>query len=458
MKKKALAIALFALFTLGSCETLDPARDLPGTISIQKTGHNIKSFAFLNIPSEGIPRGHVNDYDIKLVVTYDDDTTYEQPLNMKTLPRKVRDALNTVGIHKVDILFRGEVYSATFKILPSDTVYTVNYYDYRGNVVAHYEVEPGGVITIPDPIDRDPDYKFIYQWEQWEVDLTGHEDVDDNYEIYPVYSGIMKRYHVTPTDPISPETGEEYHFIHEPMYETSRVDEDDGKTYYYNYFHLGRSYRTPILIGKLDTYGDYYFHDYGYPDVNLRAWFEVDKDHIGNYLKDIMLHAYQYVNNYDNEHTHFTNETYLPDPSEHKYEYIGSLSTPISEVFGGNVITRLKDVSEESEIYTEYIGPYFNNFGSRYVEMNLPSTSSRGYYRLVAETDVDIFVCFKTRKYDDDPNKLFFAGAEVYMTVDWDQISFVVDYRRDSSDFAPTNKQTITYRDIAYDAYTGVYA
>ena len=428
MRKRYLPLLFLSIFMMG-CSVVDPIGILPDPSVFQKEGHNITDFDFLNVPSEGIKRGYFDDYNIKLQVTYDDGSTYVIDLTLRKIPQEYRKLLNTVGTHTVEILFRGVSKTTTFKILPSDKKFTVNYYTYNGYRLTYFEVDPGEKITPPEVPFREEDDRMIYESQGWEEDLLDQEVYSD-YDIYPLYNPIFKRNHFVTAFPKEGEI-EAYTPVHRELY--SYVDGEKTHTY----VHLGRLNRAILLNEDHSMY-----HEQG-TEEEKRTWTTPEAYEVVELQKQLLSTALSTTES----GTHFDvgNEKTQLDNFFFNYTGYGDLD----ELLKGNTDTRFSENGAIVPLYRSYITEYYSWVCSfpETVEVTLPKDSSTGYYRLSAQGNVDIILEYISRATE---SGVELCDTKVLTLVDYDNIDYIFDYSATGS-FASTKKYQFSSGDVYND-------
>ena len=479
MKKRLLALLLASTFAVSGCDfsNPDPLGPLPEPSYFQKEGTNILKFEWLNVPEEGILRGCFDDYNIALKIYYEDNTDETIPLKMKDIPRQYRHILNEVGDHILTILFRGEELVVHFKILPSDKTFSINYYDYRGNLIAHFDAEPEDIIDVPSPVSRLEDIEFIYHWKSWSDDLTGL-DIYQDYEIYPIYESEFKRSCGT-TSRYSYYTGD-----HQVLH-----SDRDGD-YSVTYIHLGRITNAPLYIAKLhenadlsDAGFDSYHHD-GSVDKTLYAEFEIDKTQISKELKKFFERdTYYQDDSSSHPYSHYFHGEWQAQANvaPANYSYKGKCSDhDYNELIGGvtkSVLDHGDGKTEVVDLYKTYIEDDIEELlenkevvGNKFVEpFVINESSNTGYYRAIYTADVDITMALKARVVEEGYTKELWLetasgdyspySPDIYFTVDPVRSRVKMDYHKTDSGFPATSgrKLNYDYTGIAGDAYYGVF-
>ena len=444
------------MFLLCACETpsSEDIQTLPTPETFQKEGHNLKSFSWVNLyDGDGQPinilRGCLDDYDIKLRVTYDDDSTFDYDIKMYQLPRNVRDVLNTEGHHLVKILFRGQVVEGQFNIVPSGKKYQVEYYDNLGNLYKLYNVDPGEVITPPDPIEHPEDYYAFYTDNAWSVDLSG-VDINADYRIDPQYTKNFKRSHFYNSKPTRYDTE---HNILDVVHDTEHDLE-------YCYIHMGRFYHMPLYVANLEEVGDtvYHFDGTATETVTLTANFDGVINSYNQLLAQTMV---QNVLNkdcyYDDTMTSATprfindDSAFLLRPMQ--FAVVDRTDKTISEILHGHTLTQFEDLPGNYELFDTHIGNYLDthhDLDTLSVNYQIPVGSDVGYYRAIFESDVDVVLGLQSHK---QVGGLSLEHVNCYFLIDPENTRTRLDYHPTSDDFLSTRKCNYTYDGVADDAY-----
>ena len=437
MKKGYVGFLL--LFTIIGAACSEPKDVLPDVAIIQKDGQNITDFTFNNIPEEGIKRGLWNSYNITMTVTYSDNTTKEVPLPLKSIPREYRNYINTVGTHTFSILFRGVEKTYTLTILESDVKFDVNYYTYDGDLIVHYSVEPGEMIpSVPDPLDRREDDRFIYNFTNWEVDLNGL-DINEDYDVYPVYVPTMKRNH---TKEVSANKDK---YTHHSLYSYMSYDISPTQAVTHTYFHLGRIQRA--VIGETDTIYQHTQATSGDAHV-INSTFTFDPAKKNNYVQNLIDSAFDYAEDASSYDSKVGGDAkgYLK-PNNYSYQ----LDVNFVHLLDGHTSTKFKNEAGNSEIFTGEIDNLFSNLpATQEVSANVPMSSLSGYYRIVFEADIDVFAAALTYSGNDNVQVM---NYRIYLTYNPQTAGFVVDYSTNNS-FESSGRHLLTYNEILQEIYS----
>ena len=451
-----LKVTLLSMFLLCACETpsSEDIQTLPTPETFQKEGHNIKSFSWVNLyDGDGHPinilRGCVDDYDIKLRVTYDDDSTFDYDIKMYQLPRNVRDVLNTEGHHLVKILFRGSVVEGQFNIVPSGKKYQVEYYDNLGNLYKLYNVDPGEVITPPDPIERPEDYYAFYTDNAWSKDLSGL-DINADYQIYPEYTKNFKRSHFYNSKPTRYDTK---HNILDVVHDTEQDLE-------YCYIHMGRFYHMPLYVANLEEVGDtvYHFDGTETETVTLTANFNGVINSYNQFLARTMVQEVLNKDCYYDDTMTSANPRFINDDSAFllcpmQFAVVDRTDRTISEILHGHTLTQFNDLPGNYELFDTHIGNYLDahhDLDTLSVNYQIPVNSDTGYYRAIFESDVDVVLELQSHK---DFGGLNLEHVNCYFLIDPENTRTRLDYHPTSDDFLSTRKCNYTYDGVADDAY-----
>ena len=449
--RKLYLTTLLTMFALSGCQT--PSQDvvdlLPEDNIIQKEGHNIKKIEFKNIPEEGILRGMFDSYNIYLLVTYDDDSTLEHPITMRSLSPDIRDILDTEGDHVVKILFRGQEVVAHFNILPSGVMKHVEYRDYQGNLLQIFEVEPGQHLPfIPDAPDREEDYYCIYENHGWDTDLSG-QGIDYDYVIYPQYEKKFKRSHAFSSKAQS--DAFENRFLDKTFF-----SDEEGYTDTM-YFHLGRFYHAPLYVAKLSgTAGSVYHHTSSSSAASFTAIFDsIDLTPTGSYVEYVgieemmksfltsqitfnALHNPSQLNPWKN-----SDAVHILDGTDVRFQPRAYETFDVETLLHSHTTTYFDNLEGEYELFKTYLADYLvehadylNDLKTNGFNFSIPASSDEGYYRVVYECDMDVVYCLRSNFFEDE---LKLYQVNPYFLVDPTSFSVRIDY--DTTDqFDPTQK------------------
>ena len=447
------------MFALAGCQT--PSQDvidlLPEDTVIQKEGHNIKKIEFKNIPEEGILRGMFDSYNIYLLVTYDDDSTLEHPLTMRSLSPDLRDIVDTEGDHVVKILFRGQEVVAHFKILPSGELKHVEYRDYQGNLLQIFEVRAGEQVPFIPPVpDREEDYYCIYDNKRWDDDLEG-QPIDWDHVIYPQYDKKFKRSHSFSSKAQSDA------FQNRFLDKSSEGNED------VMYFHLGRFYHAPLYVAKFDgTEASVYHHTASSSAISFTAKFDsIDLSQTGeeyteyvgieqmmkSFLKsqitfDANLSPTQ-LNPWNNE-----DAVHILSGTSEKFKPRAYETFDVETLLHNHTTTYFDNLEGEYELFKTYLADYLvehkdylNDLKTNGFNFSIPANSDEGYYRVVYECDMDVVYRLRSNFFEDE---LELVTVSPYFLVDPSSFSVRVDY--DTTDhFDPTQKFEYSFNGACQD-------
>ena len=464
MKKKNLIVFLLSFFLIG-CSIPNPLCHLPDPETIQKDGVNIKDFDFINIPKNGINRGYFDDYNIKLVITYDDKAQSQNiiDLTMKKIPREYRVYLNTIGEHTVSIYFRGITKDFTFKILDSDREYTITYLNYNGaETVKILQCDSDYVIKaedVPTAPEREEDSRFIYSNKHWEDDLVGKVvgvDVIDDMDVYPQYDPIFKRSHCVSSYPKKLTSGQI--ILKDDMGKDILVDDFANRILYYEhqtdnvydaYYHIAREQRVPLLVG--DSVVDF---ETGSPEATLNASFTPDPSTYSDIAKNIYSSFVDW--NTIGELAYFTGDSGNNGDPE-TYTYTASDTTSIKDRLHDNITTRFVDGGPYYQIYGTYLSDILDEFSGNYTA-KISSSSPTGRYRLVLQGDVDVIMKMRIEDVStsEDYKQIRLVGVELIMTLDETTVAPVLDYVV-SGDFNCTKETATSNKDIFDNAACAMF-
>ncbi len=461
--RKLYLTTLLAMFTLAGCQT--PSQDvvdlLPEDNVIQKEGHNIKKIEFKNIPEEGILLGMFDSYDIYLLVTYDDDSTLEHHLTMRSLSPDIREILDTEGDHVVKILFRGQEVVAHFNILPSGELKHVEYRDYQGNLLQIFEVQPGKQVPfIPSVPDREDDYYCIYDNKRWDTDLEG-KPIDYHYVIYPQYDKKFKRSH-------SFSSKAQTEAFQNRFLDKTFTTTEEGYTDTM-YFHLGRFYHAPLYVAKFDgTEASVYHHTSSSSAISFTAKFDsIDLSPTGSWIQYVgveqMMKSFltsqitfdanlspTQLNPWKNE----DEARHILGGTDDRFQPRAYDKDNVETLLHNHTTTYFDNLEGEYELFKTYLADYLvdhsdylNDLKTNGFNFSIPSSSDEGYYRVVYECDMDVVYCLRSNFYNDE---LKLYQVQPFFLVDPDSFSVRVDYDT-TDDFEPTQKFEYSYNGACQD-------
>ncbi len=447
--RKLYLTTLLTMFVLAGCQT--PSQDvvdlLPEDNVIQKEGHNIKKIEFKNIPEEGILLGMFDSYDIYLLVTYDDDSTLEHHLTMRSLSPDIREILDTEGDHVVKILFRGQEVVAHFNILPSGELKHVEYRDYQGNLLQIFEVQPGKQVPfIPSVPDREDDYYCIYDNKRWDTDLEG-KPIDYHYVIYPQYDKKFKRSH-------SFSSKAQTEAFQNRFLDKTFTTTEEGYTDTM-YFHLGRFYHAPLYVAKFDgTEASVYHHTSSSSAISFTAKFDsIDLSQTGDqyagieemmksFLKSQItfnaFHSATQLNPWNN-----SDAVQILDGNDVRFKPRAYETFDVDALLHNHTTTYFDNLEGEYELFKTYLADYLvehadylNDLKTNGFDFSIPANSDEGYYRVVYECDMDVVYCLRSSFFQDE---LKLDLVKPYFLVDPNSFSVRVDYNA-TEHFDPTQK------------------
>ena len=455
--RKLYLTTLLAMFALAGCQT--PSQDvidlLPEDNVIQKEGHNIKKIEFKNIPADGILRGMFDSYDIYLLVTYDDDSTLEHHLTMRSLSPDLRDILDTEGDHVVKILFRGQEVVAHFNILHSDKLYHIEYRDYQGNLLQIFEVQPGEQLPfIPDSPDREEDYYCIYDNKGWDTDLSG-QNIHEDHQIYPKYEKKFKRSHSFSSK------------AQTDAFQNRFLDKTLDGNKDAMYFHLGRFYHAPLYVAKLDGTAGSVYHKTTSTPASFTAKFEsIDLSTTGSWIQYVgveqMMKSFltsqiifdanlspTQLNPWKNE-----DAVHILSGTDPRFQPQAYEKDDVETLLHNHTTTYFDNLEGEYELFKTYVADYLvehadylNDIKTNGFNFSIPASSDEGYYRVVYECDMDVVYCLRSNFYEDE---LELYHVEPYFLVDPNSFTVRVDYDS-TGDFNPTQKFEYSFNGACQD-------
>ena len=455
--RKLYLTTLLAMFALCGCQT--PSQDvidlLPEDNVIQKEGHNIKKIEFKNIPADGILRGMFDSYNIYLLVTYDDDSTLEHPLTMRSLSPDLRDIFDTEGDHVVKILFRGQEVVAHFNILHSDKLYHIEYRDYQGNLLQIFEVQPGEQLPfIPDSPDREEDYYCIYDNKGWDTDLSG-QNIHEDHQIYPKYEKKFKRSHSFSSK------------AQTDAFQNRFLDKTLDGNKDAMYFHLGRFYHAPLYVAKLDGTAGSVYHKTTSTPASFTAKFEsIDLSTTGSWIQYVgveqMMKSFltsqiifdanlspTQLNPWKNE-----DAVHILSGTDPRFQPQAYEKDDVETLLHNHTTTYFDNLEGEYELFKTYVADYLvehadylNDIKTNGFNFSIPASSDEGYYRVVYECDMDVVYCLRSNFYEDE---LELYHVEPYFLVDPNSFTVRVDYDS-TGDFNPTQKFEYSFNGACQD-------
>lgn len=151
---------------------------------IAKDGVEVSYIEAVGFPKNGIMVGHWDDHDIKIVVTYSDNSTAEFPFKEKNIPIEHRHYLGELGRHELDIVINGSTLRYSFDIVknPDFKGYKCTFMDLRGTTQLLLEKTVGYYETViysgPMPESKVIDDDNIECFIGWDYPLVGvHQDM-----------------------------------------------------------------------------------------------------------------------------------------------------------------------------------------------------------------------------------------------------------------------------------------
>jgi len=151
--------------------------------SLQKDVNIAKIEVKENTIPDKIMVGEFDNAGIVLNIIYDDDSVEEMPVTTELIPEKYHSYLNTTGIYNIEILFKGFKTTITINIV-EESIYTVNFYNGNGLLVASQQVEEGQSATAPtSELLTIPGFDFV----GWDIDFS---NITKDTNVYSIYAGI----------------------------------------------------------------------------------------------------------------------------------------------------------------------------------------------------------------------------------------------------------------------------
>ena len=172
-------IALFITFSCASCNNSNVLQ--PNDVNIVSVSVKDSS-----VPNE-IFVGHFDEAGIKLNVSYSDGTTDEVSVTSSLLPEEYQDYLVTPGSYTVNILYRGQEVTISFKIV--NPHYIVNFYAYVDSneytLIDSQDVLEHESAFAPSSLKTVHYQDLYYVFKKWDKDFS---DITSQLDVYALYT------------------------------------------------------------------------------------------------------------------------------------------------------------------------------------------------------------------------------------------------------------------------------
>lgn len=143
MKKNLLSKLMVCMFVVASMFVVSAC-------GIQKEDVNITSF---EIDESSVPNiivvGEFDKAGIKADVTYSDESVETIDVTTALIPEEYHDELETPGIYKISILFRGQSAELEVRIVANTNLYQVNFYNGKNQLITTEFVYGGETAQLP---------------------------------------------------------------------------------------------------------------------------------------------------------------------------------------------------------------------------------------------------------------------------------------------------------------------
>ena len=344
-------------------------------IDISTDGMEVTDIDVINIPNAGIKVGMWDDANIKLHVSYSDNSSEDFDFKVKHFPLEQRHHLGEIGHHNLQILINGFTTKFGFNIVknPEFKGYKCKFIDsYTGEqkyetTVGYYENVAYGGDVLPDhPTDVD----FISTFIGWDYPTEYvHQDM-----IYTsVYRDVEKRYYG-----YSVKAGES-HVV------STYYDKDNAAWNVLSY--IGRVHRVAV------NYSETIYHQKGDEDKEL-SFLSMDlfNERWDETNKNIVKYGLDY--SFDNtvgQHLFGSNNSFGSSPTcLSAFESMYKKNTYDTTLDTGEAIT--------TSPYPGYKSVYNKANSVANVKKTVTSDLETGYYRLAATMTFDVYLSFSLTK------------------------------------------------------------
>ena len=344
-------------------------------INVTKTGIEVVSVDVINIPDSGIKIAEWDNSNIKLHVSYNNNTSEDFDFLVKHIPLASRHYLGEIGHHNIEILVSVHSTKFGFNIVknPDFAGYKCTFIDSysKGQV---YEATVGYYQTVTYEGQSFPDHpvgtEFFRHFIGWDYPLDNvHQDMIYN----SVYRDTEKRFY-----------GDSVMEGHSNVVSTYK-NEDDGTIHVLTY--LGRVHRVAINYGKT------VYHEQGDDAVELnlqdlhlynQRWEQLNKETLTygiQYNFDNTVGQYLFGNN-----SSLTSAPIFLSAFESMYEQI-SYETVLDT--GASVTT---------SSYPNYATAYAVAADHKDESKTVASDAETGYYRMAVVANFDAYVSVSFKK------------------------------------------------------------
>ena len=401
-------------------------------INITKPGIEVTNVEVINIPDSGIKVADWDNCNIKLHVSYNDNTSEDFPFLVKHFPIETRHYLGELGHHNIEIAINNHSTVFGFNVVrnPDFKGYRCQFYDayVQGQV---YETTVGYYQNVTYAGQELPDHvvgtEFLRTFIGWDYPLDNiHQDMIFG----SVYRDTEKRFYGD-----SVKEGQS-HLV------STYKDEDSGT---YNVLaYLGRVHRVAL------NYGETIYHKHGDEQVDLslqdlsfynQRWEQLNKDILGYGLRynfDNTAGQYLFGSN-----TGFGQGTTFLSAFESMYEQTSYTTTLDS----GLAVT--------TSNYPNYATVYAMASDHKADTVTVLSELETGYYRAAVVANFDVYVSVNISKlangkFELSPNSKFMFSP-IITSVD------VIAQFSETEDFINTYDKKVEYSNkMFYDIALGL--
>lgn len=205
---------------------------------------NIKSIALVGEMPEYIVIGQFDQANIKILVTYDDNSSEEVKVTSSMIAEEDRHYLSEEGVYNVTILFKGEETVLTVKMVSAESVNLVKFYDGYGRFIMSELVLEGEDAEGPNA-----DWLTIngYSFIGWDRTITG---IVEDTNVYGIYSKIEDAGLSNEELKAKLITANKYFEEHDHVVSMITVENDYTYKQNLNYHYNDGNYSSQLVMGE----------------------------------------------------------------------------------------------------------------------------------------------------------------------------------------------------------------
>lgn len=239
---------------------------------------NIKSIQLVGEMPEYIIIGEFDQAGVKILVTYEDDSTEQVTVTTSMIAEEDRHYLQEAGVYNVTILFKGEETILTVKMVEEATVNLVKFYDGHGRFIMSEFVLDG-----EDAVGPSAEWLTIngYNFVDWDRTIT---NVTEDINVYGIYSKIEDA--GLSNEELKAKLISANKYFEEHDHIVSRIcDYGEGiNRELINYHYNSGNFKSQYAYGEIGS------DDYGYADIDSLGYIAYTYDsEDGGYLSKIDL-------------------------------------------------------------------------------------------------------------------------------------------------------------------------